>query len=629
MSDNAAASSGDAPASWLVALDDAALLTASSKSIFQRGRTYARSGAVEVMRQESGDRPSVHATVQGTEPYETAVWIDAGEVDGSCDCMSALEGWFCKHQVALALVWRERLSGAAPVVDEEARRKVQASARRAQTLEQRHQALKEFLHARSAAALADRLLDLAERDPDIQRELQQWRKLSEAPQGVTELKSLVTEILAPGRDFISWREGHAYVHRAQAVLDVLSQARSRDPALAATLGLHAMRRGWAALMQADDSAGEVGDLIRSIGDEWVASLTQAGAQPAAFGDTYLQVLLDDPFGCFDTDAAEAALGAAALARFRKALAACWREAKDAVLAERAEQAALLASAQANKRRTPYFERTSESSSRLWTLERMHLRQLEAEGDLDGVLAVMREDLSAPGAYHAITEFLERHGRGREAFANAEQGCKAFADDERLQDDLLRCHDRDGWVAEAFELRRRRFGSRPSVERYREALDAGRLAGRDVEGLRAELHEQLIEGEARELAAAAVRVSLPWRRPGPQSGQRDVSLRVGILCWEGRLDEALELVRPPAHCDDGVLMQLARRLGSGHTARRIELLMRVFDNEMRDSKTPYRRELALVEEIARLLDATRRAAWLAQLRVDYKAKRNFVRDLPPN
>jgi len=37
----------------------------------------------------------------------------------------------------------------------------------------------------------------------------------------------------------------------------------------------------------------------------------------------------------------------------------------------------------------------------------------------------------------------------------------------------------------------------------------------------------------------------------------------------------------------------------------------------------------VEEIARLLDATRRAVWLAQLRVDYKAKRNFVRDLPPN
>ncbi len=176
------------------------------------------------------------------------------------------------------------------------------------------------------------------------------------------------------------------------------------------------------------------------------------------------MLLDEPFGCFDKAAAEAALGATALARFRKSLSARWREAKDGMVAERAEHAARLAEVLAKKRRTPYVERDRELSSRLWTLEHMHLRQLEAQGDLEGALAVMRDDLSEPRAYHAITEFLERHGLVREAFANAEQGCKAFADDTRLQDDLLRCYDRDGWVAEAFELRRRRFGRSPSVER---------------------------------------------------------------------------------------------------------------------------------------------------------------------
>ena len=629
MNDRATDSSNVTTAAQLSALSDAALLLNSSKGIFQRGQTYARSGAVGVTREESGEMPALHATVQGTEPYEAEVWIHEGEVGGSCDCRSAQDGWFCKHQVALALIWRDRLSGEAPADDDEAHKKVQASTKRSQTTKDRRQALKEFLHAQPAATLADRLLDLTDRDADIHRELQQWRKLSEASQGAIELKALVTDIMSPGRDFLSWGESHGYVRRAQAVLDVLCLARSRDPALAATLCLHAMRRGWAVLMQSDDSGGDIGGLIQSIGDEWVTSLKEAGPQPAAFGDTYLQLLLDDPFGCFDKDAAEAALGAAALARFRKALATRWREAKDNSLAERAEHAARIAQTLANKRRAPYFERDHELSSRLWTLEHMHLRQLEAEGELEAVLAVMREDLSEPGAYHAITEFLEHHGREREAFANAEQGCKAFAGDTRLQDDLLRCYDRDGWVAEAFELRRRRFSRSPSVERYHEALEAGRLAGRDVEGMRAELHAHLIELEEQALAGTGARASFQWPVRAPQATQREVTLRVSILCSEKRLTEALELVRPPAYCANDVLMQLARRLGPERTAQRVELLLRVFNNEMQDSKTPYRRELALVAEIARLLEPIRRASWLEQLRLEYKAKRNFVRDLPPS
>ena len=58
-----------------------------------------------------------------------------------------------------------------------------------------------------------------------------------------------------------------------------------------------------------------------------------------------------------------------------------------------------------------------------------------------------------------------------------------------------------------------------------------------------------------------------------------------------------------------------------------LLLRVFGSAMRRSSSPYRDELALVEDIGGRMDATRRAEWLAQLRVEFKAKRNFIRDLP--
>jgi hypothetical protein len=181
------------------------------------------------------------------------------------------------------------------------------------------------------------------------------------------------------------------VHRAEAVLPLLAQARAQDPAGAVALCLHAMRRGWAVLMQADDSDGNIGGLIQAIGAEWVAALERAGAQPAAFGDSYLQLLLDDPLGCFDTAAAEAAMGEPALTRYRQALAERWRHAKDATAATKAAAKAvhdaLMTQAGARRPRPPPIERDTERDVRLWTLERMHLAQLDAMGDVDGALLV--------------------------------------------------------------------------------------------------------------------------------------------------------------------------------------------------------------------------------------------------
>jgi len=69
-------------------LSDAMLKCASGSTVFQRGRAYASSssGAVQLGSEEPGKTPVIHATVQGTEPYATEVWIDEGEVTGSCDC---------------------------------------------------------------------------------------------------------------------------------------------------------------------------------------------------------------------------------------------------------------------------------------------------------------------------------------------------------------------------------------------------------------------------------------------------------------------------------------------------------------------------------------------------------------
>ena len=612
------------PDEWVRALGDASLRQASSATIFQRGKAYATSGAVEVVDEDPMPEPALHAQVTGTDTYTTEVWIEDDAVAGSCDCPNAEDGWFCKHQVAVALVWRDRLAGHATPIAPSVRKPMTGGVKRARTAEEKRQALHDFLHGQEVATLADKLLELADRDHDVARELQQWRKANELGNDPAELKTLISEMLAPGRGFIAWDESASYVRRAEAVLPLLQRARARDGVAAAALCLHALRRAWGVLQQADDSDGDIGGLCQAIGAEWVLSLKAAGPQPASFGDTYLQVQLDDPFGCFDAAVAEAAIGEPAMARYRCAIAERWRRAKDAVLALKAEHAAKVA---LRKGRAPAHEKRSERDLSLWTLERLHLAQLEATGLVDEALAVLREDLSEAHAHSQVISCLEKHGRFREAFVQAEQSCKVFPDDWRLQDDLLRCYERDGWTAEALALRRQQFERGPDVGRYHLVLKAGLAAGHDGVALRQSLIDYLVGLELRAMSRPPHAKGYGSPRTPVALGERDVSLRAEVLCSERRWVEACTLVQPPAVCRDGVLSQIARHLPPEQGDQALALLLRVLDSAMRRSGSPYRDELALVEDIGRRMDPARRTAWLAQLRVEFKAKRNFVRDLP--
>lgn len=619
------------PEEWLRALSDLSLTQASSAVIFQRGKSYAASGTVEPVDEDPMPEPALRAQVAGTRAYRTEVWIEADAVAGSCDCPHAEDGGFCKHQVAVALVWRDRLAADAALVDASAHLPETVGVRRSPnpTEKDKRQALHDFLHARDPANLADKLLALADGDFDIARELQQWRQASEVRNDPVDLQRMISEALAPTRGFIDRDECASYLRRAAAIFPLLQQARARNAGAAAALCLHALRSAWGVLQQADDSDGEIGGLCQAIGEEWVLALTAAGPQPAGFGDTYLQIQLDDPFGCFDAACAEAAIGEAAMARYRRAVAERWRRAKDAVLALKAAHAA---KAIPVKGRAPDYERTSERELNLFTLERLHLAQLEATGQVDEALAVLREDLSDASAHSDVIRFLESHGRLGEAFAQAEQGCAAFPADWRLQDDLLRCYERDGQTAQALALRRLQFERGPGVERYQLVLKAGLAAGQDVAALRQSLLDFLAARETQAMhrspnrGTARYGAALPAAGAGP-NGARDVSLRAEVLCAEGRWLDACALVQPPAVCRDAVLGQIARQLPPAQADPALALLLRVFDSAMLGASSPYRDALALVKEIGRRMEPARRVAWLAQLRIEFKAKRNFVRGLP--
>lgn len=85
----------------------------STDRAFERGKTYFNEGRVVDVTRRDG---SVHARVQGTEPYAVRIWIKDDSLAYACECPQGQDRAFCKHAVAVALSFVGGLAAAAVAV---------------------------------------------------------------------------------------------------------------------------------------------------------------------------------------------------------------------------------------------------------------------------------------------------------------------------------------------------------------------------------------------------------------------------------------------------------------------------------------------------------------------------------
>ena len=278
----------NAHSAWAEALSDAAILEEAGPTVFKRGQTYAASGAVQEpeLSYPTAGGVLLCATVMGTQPYTCeALVTPTDELAGDCDCPHAMDGYFCKHQVALALTLRGLLGGDATQQTPEAQKKVAAAAKRAQTQASNRQSLQDFVKAQSADVLAGRLLQWAERDRYLMADLKAWAAQAQAGQDPAAIKKVVGELLKSS-GFLDWRDSGAYAQRAEKVLPLLEKSLAQDAAQARALCDYALRRLYKAGEEADDSNGEIGDLMQSVMALLMRSLRVA-PPPAQWVDDWL------------------------------------------------------------------------------------------------------------------------------------------------------------------------------------------------------------------------------------------------------------------------------------------------------------------------------------------------------
>lgn len=587
-------------------LSDASLRDLASEKVFARGKTYAASDAV----QELEDLPptpdhlmGVQATVLGSALYTAEVWWRPDdELMGDCDCPQGQDGFFCKHQVALALVWRARLGGGGVAADPDAAKKVQAAAKRAQTRANNIEALRQFVFAQKSDDLAALLWRQADWDKDLMAQLKAWQAQSVAQDplnggDVKAAQEAIRELLKNPKGYLEPRDCGPYLRRAQGIFPIIETVLQQSPAQARALCEDALKRLYKVGETADDSwGGEFSDLIPST-TELLKRCLQADPPPAAWLKTWLALADKDPWGLVPVYDVVAVAGVAVQKAYSAQVAKDWREWHAAHPQPKGDW-----DSDRQRRRSAYLE------------------DLNRQGDEATAFEVRRDSASKASEWAELVQWCEDRQRWREAFDFAQKAFKLHPQDGRIETVMLKAYERDGYDAEALAMWRKRLEKQPSSDNFKATLQAAQRAGHKAAAYRQALFDWAATQEAR--------TERVW---GSQKSRTvvDVSVRVRwYLELEKDSQAALDLVmQQGVQCDSQLLLVLAKGLPKTHDVQARALLLRLFETAMPRASTPYAEVLNLVRLALERMNATDRALWLLSLRSQYKAKRNFIKELP--
>ena len=607
----------DLPGTWESELSENNLRELAGDAVFGRGLDYFHSGKVSLKREAGG---AATFKVKGTQTYTTELYFEDDLLGVDCNCRHAQEGSFCKHVVASSLFWAQFLGGNVVVAQPnqaQAATKSIASQKRQATTASKREALRAFVFTQSAEALAGKLWSWAEADRDIMAELRAWQTQAKGTDTPGAWKPAVTELLRSTRSFYDWNESGIYADRASNVLPLLEMITLHSGEQGRMACVYALRKIYKVAEHADDSNGEIGGLMRDVQDQLLGAL-KSSQPPAKWLDEWFALMAEDPWGMWDEQAVVEVAGPAVQQRYSERVLKDWAD------YQAKYQAEISKSKKAPQGGTVHavsFAGSDYSHDR-WKLRKRCLDELKRQGDNAAVLDFLQRGAHEAHEHSELVQFCESIGKAREALQFALVAYKRYPTDWRMEADVLRCYERDGWDAEALAIHRQRLERQPTAEHFAGALKAATTAGHNSAQYRSELYEWAASLEVQ----IVQKPQAAWQRPLPVEEGRNVSLRVQWLLFEKLTDEALALVQVPHTCASDLLHTLSVKIYKDQPNQALVLLHRVFVFEMPRASTPYKQVLDLVKLIAPLMKTEARQTWLTGLRAEYRAKRNFIKGL---
>ncbi|WP_287695069.1 cryptochrome/photolyase family protein [Accumulibacter sp.] len=558
----------------------------AGSSAFRRGEAYFSVGAVGRLRL-ADDR--IAALVEGNETYQVELRDNRGELAGDCSCPRAAAGHFCKHCVAVGLAW---------LAEQAAPDKPEATPARARRRDPWRE-IEAYLATQPPAALIELLLGVARRDDQLYQSLRLHAERTAAGGDVATAFRRAIDDATRRHGFVDWRQAATFARGIDQVADSLTDLLKPDTAaMLVELLEYAIECVETALEEVDDSSGQVGGIVPRLGDLHHKASRMARPEPTELAERLFHLEMTLPFSLwsFDANAYRDVLGKAGLRRYRELAEAEWGKVK------------------------PGDRKDHYDVSRA-RITRVMEQLATASGDVEELVAIKARDLASGYAYLAIAEIWVKAGQPDKALEWAERGLKAFPErpDNRLRDFLVAAYLERQRNGEALALTWVQFEENPSLQAFSKLQEVADKLG--IWPVQRELALTRLDDSMAREAATTNR----WK---PKPSVPNQSLRVEIALWEEDLDAAWAAAHQGI-CDRHLLIALAGKLEAGRPEDAVSLYRRVVPLIVEDTNNAaYEEATRLIRKVGRLMKALDQSRdfgnYLAELRLQFKPKRNFIK-----
>jgi hypothetical protein len=454
-----------------------------------------------------------------------------------------------------------------------------------------------YLDALPAGELAALLAEMAAAHPAVRRMLQ--ARATAAAGGGPEVRRLRDDLTRAFRvhGYLTGARARAYAARVHAVVEEVRALLPRSPRGALALADHAIACAEAAFDHVEDAESSFTFLFDALADLHLRACEAARPDPGPLARALVERAVASEHGLFLDAAAEYAtvLGDAGLAEYRAAAGRLWDAYPPLAVGER--------SADARRGRIAAI------------MERL----ARAAGGVEALVDVYRRELTDARCFVRIADAYRSAGDLAAAARWAERGIAELprTGDRGLRDLLADVYHRMGRFDDAMHVVWVDFAEQPGLDGYR-ALRAHALR---AEGAWPAWRRRALDA-VRAAADAGRDETLRGR------GRADVSEFVGILLWEGRVDEAWAAARE-GDCREGLRFELVRRREGAHPGEAVPLYRRRIEDDVAGARYD-----DAVRLLLRLRDLWQRATghtaefadYMADLRVRHARRPRFLQHL---
>ena len=508
------------------------------------------------------DAKRATARVEGSEDYRSVLTGFGKIFESDCTC-PAIENWgFCKHLVATALKANEAFGAGASIENADDR-------------------IAAYLIKQDKKALVTMLVELAERDEALYRRLDTASALTALSGDALEtmMRKAIDGATRTGR-YVEYREATGWAEGVDSALDALEPlAHGKDAKAVARLALHAIDRIEQALDSIDDSDGYCMGLMERCSDLHLTATLAAKPDPVALASVLFKLESDDEYGQFSgaCKTYEDALGDKGLTAYRALAENAWAGLSKA------------------ERETRY----GKASKLMSILDGF----AERDGDVDARIKLRMINLTAQYDYYKLAEFCLDQGRQAQAGQFAEEGLFLFEGerpDQRLLMLSVKLLKASGAAAKAEARLWAAFEKQPDLEIYAALRKAGGVVARD-----------------RAIAIVEAHVV----KAGRQHWSSSADFLISLLQNEKLVDAAWAAAR--AHGGSmPTLVSLANASEKTHPAEALAIYVKQV--EKLSDMASYVEAVKIIKRMARLRSAAEQKAYVDDLKIRMKRRRNLMK-----